>query len=35
MDERGTEMWQRVWSIVSRLEPAPGDVGLCMNATAW
>jgi len=33
MDERGTEMWRRIWSIVSRLEPVSMDLGLCMNAT--
>jgi len=33
MDERGTEMWRRVWSIVSRLEPASVDVGQCIDVT--
>jgi hypothetical protein len=33
MDERGREMWQRVWSIVSRLEPAQLEGEVCTNAT--
>ncbi len=33
MDERGTEMWQRVWSIVSRLERGPVGDGMCTGAT--
>jgi hypothetical protein len=33
MDERGREMWQRVWSIVSRIESGSVEGGACMSAT--